>query len=86
MTLGRLARNVKGLDKNGLSDPIVELYMGTVRQNPLSTKVYNKTVNPQVRHCGFQRRNPRHFFFWRFPDYVSPCHRLKPSFCSRIVP
>ena len=41
------AKNVKGLDKNGLSDPIVEVYMGAERRNPLSTKVYNKTVNPQ---------------------------------------
>jgi hypothetical protein len=41
------ARNLKGLDKNGVSDPIVELYIGPVRKSPLSTKVYNKTVNPQ---------------------------------------
>lgn len=43
------ARNIKGLDKNGVSDPMVEVYIGNVRRSPLSTKVYNKTVNPQVR-------------------------------------
>lgn len=30
---------------------MVEVYLGTVRKAPLQTKVYNKTVNPQVRKC-----------------------------------
>jgi hypothetical protein len=43
------ARGIKGVEKNGNSDGMVELWIGNDKKNPLKTKVYDDTLTPQVR-------------------------------------
>ena len=41
------ARGIKGVEKNGNSDGMVELWIGDDKKNPLKTKVYEDTLTPQ---------------------------------------
>lgn len=41
--------NLKGVNKNGLSDPMVELYLGTAPTIGIKSDVRYKTVDPTVR-------------------------------------
>jgi hypothetical protein len=41
------ARGIKGVEKNGNSDGMVELWVGKEKKNPLKTKVYDDTLTPQ---------------------------------------
>lgn len=44
-----LARGIKGVEKNGNSDGMVELWVGKDKKNPLKTKVFDDSTSPQVR-------------------------------------
>lgn len=41
------ARGVKGVEKNGNSDCMVELWVGKDKKSPLKTKVFDNTLTPQ---------------------------------------
>lgn len=43
------ARGIKGVEKNGNSDGMVELWVGKEKKNHLQTKHFDDSVTPQAR-------------------------------------
>lgn len=43
------ARGIKGVEKNGNSDPMVELWVNNDKKHCVKTKAFENTLTPQVR-------------------------------------